>query len=208
MYKQFCWCLKTIILMNMDNELIKFIIANISTLFTGIGCTWYYNRRKRKKNDEFELKYCVFISYPMKAISDVETRRKLGAVIEGVNVCLRNDYPHYSIFASQDDELEGNEKLIHLTDDFEALKKSKEYILIYPEKLASSVLLELGCALCMEKMVTIFVKSREDLPYLVKKRLEEQDQSIKVEYFSSEEELKRLLLKMLKAKAKQENGKK
>lgn len=194
--------------MDMDNELIKCIITSISTLFGGIGGTWYYNKCKTQKKDEIELQYHVFISYPMKAISDIRTRRRLGAIIDTVNVCLRNNYPHYTIFASQDDELKGNEKLIHLTDDFEALKKSKEYILIYPKKLASSVLLELGCALCMEKMITIFVKCEEDLPYLVKKRLEEQDPSIKVEVFSSENELQHLLLKTLNAKAKQENGKK
>lgn len=194
--------------MDMDNELITCIITSISTLFTGIGGTWYYNKRKRHKNDEIEWQYYVFISYPMKAISDIKTRRRLGTIIDGVNVCLRNNYPHYTIFASQDDELKGNEKLIHLTDDFEALKKSKEYILIYPKKLASSVLLELGCALCMGKMVTIFVKSKDDLPYLVKKRLEEQNQSIKIEVFSSESELQQLLLKTLSAKAKQENEKK
>ncbi|MEG1523362.1 MAG: hypothetical protein RR455_13015 [Bacteroidales bacterium] len=179
----------------MDNELIKCIITNMFTLFTSMGGTWYYNKCKRQKNDKIKSQYDAFISYPMKAISDVKTRRSLGTTIDGVNVCLRNDYPHYTIFASQDDELKGNDKLIHLTDDFEALKKSKEYILIYPKKLASSVLLELGCALCMKKMVTIFVKSVEDLPYLVKKRLEEKNQSIKVEVFSSESELQHLLLK-------------
>lgn len=203
--------------MNMDNELIKNILTGICTLFSGIGGTWYYNKLKTQKISEegddkrieskkIELLYEVFISYPMKAINDKETRRKLGEIIGGVNNCLRNHFPHYTIFASQDDELEGNESLIHLTDDFEVLKKSKEYILIYPEKLASSVLLELGCALCMKKMVTIFVKKEEDLPYLVKKRLDELDTSIKVEVYPSDKDLQTLLIKLLRTKAIQENG--
>lgn len=57
---------------------------------------------------------------------------------------------------------------LSIVEDYTALKNSDNFILIYPQKIATSALVELGWAMVMKKPIIIFSKDRNDLPYLIK----------------------------------------
>lgn len=179
---------------NYMEEIFSALISGMFGLFSGAGGKWIYDKQKNKR-----YAHHIFISYPMKAITDKLTRDRLRQIIDSSISSIGNHYPQYRIFASRDDEYK-SENYIEDIDDFEALKKSNEYLLIYPSKLASSVLLELGCALSMGKKITILVKDQNDLPYLVKKRAEKVS-SIKIQTYLSDDDLKKKLKELLIMKA-------
>lgn len=176
-------------------------ISVIIGLFSGSGLffvRWIYKHYKeKKKKDHYE--HDIFISYPMKALQDDEEKAELQNIINEQKVLINNGNHDYRIFASIDDSLsKEGEDLTSLTDDFEALKASREYLLIYPRALPSSVLMELGCALCMDKQITLLIKKEDDLPYLIMKRKENHmDENLRFEYFSSYQDLKKKLHRIL-----------
>lgn len=51
--------------------------------------------------------------------------------------------------------------------DFEAIDKCSCFVMFYPEKIVSSVLVEAGYALALRKPSIYFVRSSEDLPFLL-----------------------------------------
>ena len=53
--------------------------------------------------------------------------------------------------------------------DFEQLKESEHYILIFPERATSSILVEVGYAIALSKNILIFTNGRDLLPYMLKK---------------------------------------
>ena len=168
----------------------------LGVVFSGAGVQVIKSFFKGEWNKfEFDL----FISYPMKAFSDTEDKDKLREIV----ISTKNEFQEnskFKIFASLDDSFsKDGKKLTSQTDDFDALKKSKEYLLIYPKPLASSVLMELGCALCMNKRITIFVKNKEDLPYLMKERIRK-SKNISIVKFSTYEELQDNLQDKIKEK--------
>jgi hypothetical protein len=64
------------------------------------------------------------------------------------------------------DEVE--DEIAAAKNDFQKINKSKKFILIYPEKIVTSCLVEIGYAICLNLPCVLFVKSRNDLPYILK----------------------------------------
>lgn len=52
--------------------------------------------------------------------------------------------------------------------DITALNKSKRFLLIYPQKIVSSVLFEAGYAFAANKPTVYFIHNRSDLPFLMR----------------------------------------
>ena len=57
---------------------------------------------------------------------------------------------------------------LSLEDDFNALRESRYFLLIYPERIVSSVLFEAGWALALGKPSVYYVRNRADLPFLMR----------------------------------------
>lgn len=53
--------------------------------------------------------------------------------------------------------------------DFQILKESEHYVFIYPRSINSSILVEMGYAIALSKNTTIFTKSTEELPFMLKR---------------------------------------
>lgn len=138
----------------------------ISVLFSGAGLLIFQYFIRTLKERRF--KYDIFISYPMKAIIDVEEKKILETVILETKNNLTQQYKSLKIFASIDDKKQNGKELTSETLNFDALKESKCFILIYPMNVASSVLIEAGCALGLNKKTIIFAKDEKELPYLIK----------------------------------------
>jgi hypothetical protein len=125
-------------------------------------------------NEEyFKLKFRhdVFLSSPMAAFEDndryIKEREFTNCVIE----CFKNECGFSSIFYAgkeinniEDFELEE----FSIERDLDACRESKYFALIWPEKLASSVLVEAGWAIALNKPSVYFVKNRKELPFLLR----------------------------------------
>jgi hypothetical protein len=116
------------------------------------------------------IEYDVFISSPMAALANDKQYRKDREKVLAIMKALQTDCKFNScIYAGND--IESMEKFQQpddsLKDDFRNLRESRYFILLYPAKLASSVLLEAGWALAFGKPSVYFVSNREDLPFLL-----------------------------------------
>ncbi|MHC4728022.1 MAG: hypothetical protein ACYS17_12430 [Planctomycetota bacterium] len=116
------------------------------------------------------MKYDVFLSSPMAALSNDEQYKKDREKVLAVMKALRIECKFNScVYAGND--IESMEKFQQpddsLKDDFRNLRESKYFILLYPAKLASSVLLEAGWALAFGKPSIYFVRNIKDLPFLL-----------------------------------------
>jgi hypothetical protein len=141
-------------------------ILNIAlAFFSGLG-VWLFQlvlSRYLKRR----LKYDVFISYPMKGLYEDKQRIILGETVKKIKTKLEQDYQGIRVFSSMDDRQEEGKRFIDETRSFSALRASKCFILIYPERVSSSVLLEAGYAIALDKISVFIAKNNRDLPYLI-----------------------------------------
>lgn len=141
------------------------ILAIILAFFSGLG-VWIlqvilssYSKRR--------LKYDVFVSYPMKGLYEDAERLLLAEAVKKIKIQLEQDYQGIRVFSSVDDRQEEGKKFIDETRSFNALQTSRCFILIYPERISSSVLVEAGYAIALDKISIFISKNNRDLPYLI-----------------------------------------
>jgi hypothetical protein len=126
----------------------------------------------------------VFVSAPMAAFTDKKSFEDNNKDVLRVIEALRNSSPSARIFyAGQGiktiDDFEPADT--SLDKDFRSILQSRAFVMIYPQKLASGVLVEAGFALGAGKPSYYFVKNRDDLPFILK--LAEQAQSVDVRVY-------------------------
>lgn len=128
------------------------------------------------------LKHDVFLSSPMAAFgSDSEykqDRQRVFMVIEALKQECRFDsivYAGNKIESIADFDAAD----MSINQDFQALVESRYFVMLYPRKIASSVLVEAGWALALRKPSIYFVNEREDLPFLLK-QAEQAFSSVKI----------------------------
>lgn len=78
-------------------------------------------------------------------------------------------------------------------EDLQIVKDSKHFVLLYPEKLASSVLVETGWALALRKPSIYFVRDRKDLPFLLRQAAQAFPNVRIYDSYTSEDEVIRLI---------------
>lgn len=155
---------------NFDNRTIKAIIRgyNEKRIFSTKDIYPEVPKMVKKRS--------VFLSSPMASLNDDEYE-KFHTQMLLVQAAIKKEcksrqvfYPGQNIEKSE--RFEGKQKAID--KNFIKLKECEYLVVIYPEMLTSSVLVEVGYALALSKKIIIFVKNKEDLPYI----LQEADKSI------------------------------
>lgn len=123
----------------------------------------------RKKN--------VFISSPMASIEDPTEYQKFQKDMKQIQNALKISckvknvyYPGENIEGKE--RFEGKKKAIN--NNFHKLKECEYLLVVYPKALVTSVLVEIGYAIALSKKIIVFVKNKNDLPYILK----EADKSI------------------------------
>jgi hypothetical protein len=118
-------------------------------------------------NYEFD----AFVSAPMAAAETEkqyeDIRNDVLKVMQAIRDYLRMDKIYFageSIPTKQDFDTQ----VLAIQDDFERIEQSKMFVMLYPKRLASSVLVEVGFALALKKPTVIFVHREDDLPYLLR----------------------------------------
>jgi hypothetical protein len=117
----------------------------------------------------FKLQYDVFLASPMAALEEEGAYAAQRAEIAAIKDALR---AHSSIGKIYDagEKITGakwDPKDTAAEVDLEALRHSRYFLLIYPTRLASSVLFEAGYALGMGKPSVYVARKAEALPYLM-----------------------------------------
>lgn len=116
-------------------------------------------------------RYDVFLSTPMAAHTDDAARQQhhdqIVKVKDALRVHCKVDRTFYAGTDIVDEKTFESEDL-SLRSNFDALTKSRNFVLIYPKRLASSMLVEAGMALASRKNSVWFVKKGEQLPFLLR----------------------------------------
>ena len=146
------------------------------SVFIGVACcvfaVWLYYHPPLDSGSLIkvsQLQYDVFLSAPMAAYESneqyQEAREEIKKVFDAFKNCGLKVYWAAEEIESMDDF---DTKDISVITDLKAVKSSKYFCLIYPEKLVTSSLFEAGYALAFNKFSLYFVKQRSDLPFLMK----------------------------------------
>jgi pimeloyl-ACP methyl ester carboxylesterase len=128
--------------------------------------------RDHVRNCLARFKYDVFLAMAMAGVNteaDYESYRSQALKI----VNWLQDYCRFrSVFYAGRD-LKTKEQFeaedFSLSEDLAALRQSKYFMLVYPEKIVSSVLFESGLAVALGKPSVYFMGERAELPFLMKK---------------------------------------
>lgn len=114
-------------------------------------------------------KKSVYISSPMATLEN-DKYEQFQKDMVSIKQALKEHCKARSIFYPGEkipstDRFDGKQKAIN--DNFKKLSESEYLLVVYPERLASSVLTEVGYAIAMSKKMIVFVKDKSDLPYML-----------------------------------------
>ena len=118
----------------------------------------------------------VFLSSPMASLEDDEYEQFQDQMLR-VQATIKKECKSKEVFypgqnIEKVERFEGKQKAIN--KNFARLKECEYLLVIYPEALTSSVLVEIGYAMALSKKIIVFVRDRNNLPYI----LQEADKSI------------------------------
>ncbi|MGD8779937.1 MAG: hypothetical protein PVH88_13365 [Ignavibacteria bacterium] len=124
-----------------------------------------------EENKEAGKEYDLFVSVPMAAFDKSREYEKFRAsILDAIRGIKKSCAFSNVFFAGQEistfKDFESED--LSIVEDYTALKNSTNFVLIYPQKLPTSALIELGWAMVMKKPIILFSKNRDDLPYLMK----------------------------------------
>jgi pimeloyl-ACP methyl ester carboxylesterase len=128
--------------------------------------------RDRIKMSLERFKYDVFIASAMAGLQTEQQYQESRKGVLEVQQLLKDGCHFQSIYyAGQNltSKAEFDAQDVALEDDIRALSASRYFLLLYPEKIASSVIFEAGVALACGKPSVYLVRERKDLPYLMSK---------------------------------------
>lgn len=112
----------------------------------------------------------VFISTPIASLPEAEYK-KMKEVVQEVQDVLRYELDVTIIYYAGD-TISGTEDFhspeAAIKQDFRGIHACEYFLLIYPGRIASSVLVEVGYAMCLKKKCLFFAKKRDDLPFLLR----------------------------------------
>ena len=115
--------------------------------------------------------YDLFVSAPMAAFETEEefqsSRKAVMEVVSGIKKhCGFKDVFYAGAEIESPEGFESED--LSVVNDYDACFRSRYFMLIYPQKIASSALIELGWAMAHKKPTVIFTKKRDELPFLAK----------------------------------------
>ena len=124
-----------------------------------------------EENKELGNMYDLFVSVPMASFNESHEYEKFReSILDAIRGIKKSCSFKNVFFAGQEISSfkDFDSEDLSIVEDYTALKNSNNFILIYPQKIATSALVELGWAMVMKKPIIIFAKDRNDLPYLMK----------------------------------------
>lgn len=114
--------------------------------------------------------YDVFLSAPMAAYTDDARFAAARLQVKKVFDALTGQCGYRVFWAAEKIERLADFDTIDVSvgGDLRALESSRYFVLVYPEKLATSALFEAGYACALKRPSHFFVRERRDLPFLMR----------------------------------------
>lgn len=161
------------------DDIALYVIMMVGVLVLTIAAAFFIEYRKIKlKNaipdtgtQEVQRKnytWDVFLAAPMAAMADADFERDLQK-IKDIKAALETKCGFSRVFfagTNMKTKADFETSDLSIGKDLDALKESQIFILIYPEKIVSSVLVEVGIALALGKQSYYFGKT-DDFPFLM-----------------------------------------
>lgn len=112
----------------------------------------------------------LFISTPISTFSQVELLQ-FENWCRGLETKLKDEFDGLGIYCAilglmNSSDFDNPETSVR--KDLEALSSCSGFVMLYPKKVASSVLIELGYAIALKKPILIITHARNELPHLTK----------------------------------------
>lgn len=122
---------------------------------------------KPQKSIHAEVSAGIFIAAPMNSIADeyMAFRNAMIPLVELIKSIFKCE-----VYFAGEDKLKKEDfsyPPVSFENNIKILDKMDRFILIYPQRISSSVLVEAGWALKAGKKCLFFVKNEEDLPFLL-----------------------------------------
>jgi hypothetical protein len=173
------------------------LLISIPIIFVTVLLLRGTNRQVELTSDEkiTTYKYDVFLSMPMASLNDADyvSVRKFGLDVTKYlrEHCNQSRVKFVGEFIEDKGEFDPNDTAV--LDDLEDIKNSKYFVMIYPERIVTSVLVEAGIALALGKVCRYFAKSREDLPFLMQQS-EQAFTNVRIYEYADLEDIKKVLI--------------
>lgn len=119
---------------------------------------------------ENEIHFDAFVSAPMASVDD-EAYREMRETVSAIVGDLKKHANMASVYYAGEEietQADFDADVLAIKADFEKIRASRSFILLYPARIASSALIEVGFALALGKPVVIAVTNRDDLPFLLR----------------------------------------
>jgi len=171
------WCLaelgafwgagKTVIIYLADATLTE---AKLPVQFRGYLTVNDTPKLIKEIKSEYQQTYDIFLAVPM-ASYDIEEEYQ-SARLEVLKVCeaFRN-HCNYIVYCAVEHcpTMKAFETAsVSVKTDLKTIRKSNNFVMIYPRKILSSILFEAGFAMTLRKYSVYFATNRNDLPYLMR----------------------------------------
>jgi hypothetical protein len=119
---------------------------------------------------DMKSKYDVFLSVPMAAFADDgEYQPFRTEVLKVIHALHDRGLSVFCALEAIDSMRDFDTHGISAHDDIDILEHSGCFVMIYPQKLATSALFEAGYALALGRPSLYFVRNEQDLPYLMQR---------------------------------------
>jgi hypothetical protein len=116
--------------------------------------------------------YDVFVSCPMSSVSGAEYDNLYRTVDSFCRVVEESGSVTYCAMRKAATSSDLEPEYIAAETDFSALKASRNFVMVYPQSVMSSCIVEAGYALISGMPSTYFVRNDEDLPYMLRGAVE------------------------------------
>ncbi len=140
-----------------------------------------------------EIRHDVFLAAPMASHADDAAYQKDRAEMNSLVAVLEKDCGYDSVFYAGKHIASGKKfeaADISVREDYEALRSSRRFILVYPGRLVSSVLVEAGMAIALHKPMLIFARDRDELPFLLKEAEQAFPRQVKIYQYETPEDIR------------------
>jgi len=128
------------------------------------------------------IKPIVFIATPIAGFADKNEYNAFRSKIKALNRKISKKINVISEILKVSDVSGYDSPSLSASQDFANIEDSSYFILIYPQKIPTSALVELGYALALKRKILILSTSQEILPYMLKE-LDKVYDNVKISYF-------------------------
>ncbi|MFY1653999.1 hypothetical protein ACN27J_24330 [Solwaraspora sp. WMMB762] len=118
--------------------------------------------------EEPEIKYDIFISSPMSSLESIgyeKFRKDILRVMEAIETHCRLRCYYSGKHRPTLEDFEATD--VGLRNDMEAVRASRRFLMIFPESIVSSALVEAGMALALGKPAIYFTGRNVSLPFML-----------------------------------------